>query len=299
MSHELQIPQPAGQLARLVRRAWRAPTVALAYATVVIMGVLAVLAPLIAPQNPYDLMQIDIMDNMLPPMETGFGGIPYLLGTDDQGRDILSGILYGLRISLFVGLVSGLIALLIGTCVGLTAAYFGGFADSILMRIVDVQLSVPSILVALVLIVILGNGVGNVVLALVFVQWAYFARAARSAAMVERVKDYVQAARGLRLGNAYIMFREILPNSMPPLLVIGSAEVAGAIRLEATLSFLGLGLPVTEPSLGLMIANGYQYMLTGEYWLSMYPGIALLVAVAGLNTIGDHLRDVLDPRRIG
>jgi peptide/nickel transport system permease protein len=251
----------------------------------------------LAPQNPYDLAQLNITDGMLPPLSSGFDGRFYLLGTDDQGRDILSGILYGLRTSVVVGVSSGCIAAAIGTSIGLLAGYFGGIIDSLLMRIVDLQLSLPAILIALVLVATVGNGAGNIVLALVIVQWAYFARTARSAAVVERRKDYIQAARSLRIGSPTIIFREMLPNCLPPLIVIASAEIASAIRLEATLSFLGLGLPITQPSLGLMIANGYQYMLSGQYWISIYPGLVLLVVIASLNTLGDHVRDASNPRR--
>jgi peptide/nickel transport system permease protein len=220
----------------------------------------------------------------------------YLLGTDGQGRDMLSAIFYGLRVSLLVGVASGLIALTIGGLLGVLAAYAGGRFESVLMRIVDIQLGFPAILVALILIAVLGKGVDKIIVALVCVQWAYYARTARSAALVERGKEYMEAARGLGLGRARIVLRHLLPNALPPLIVVGTVQVAHAIALEATLSFLGLGLPTTEPSLGLLIANGYEYLLSGKYWISMYPGVALLVTILAINLVGDQLRDQLNPR---
>ena len=258
---------------------------------------LAVLAPWITPQNPYDLAQLDIMDGRLPPGEVSPGtGMKFWLGTDDQGRDMLSGIIYGLRISLMVGVLSMIVALTIGTTVGMMAAYFGGRVDSIIMRIVDMQLSFPAILIALILLAVLGQGVEKVIIALITVQWAYYARTVRGTALVERGKEYIEAAQCLALSPSRIVFKHMLPNCMPPLIVVGTVQVAHAIALEATLSFLGLGLPITEPSLGLLIANGYEYLLSGKYWISMFPGVALLITIVSVNLMGDHLRDVLNPR---
>ncbi|WP_144637050.1 ABC transporter permease [Bordetella genomosp. 13] len=258
----------------------------------------ALLAPWIAPQNPYDIGALDIMDSKLPPGGESLAGGTYLLGTDGQARDVLSAILYGLRTSLTVGFVSVLAAFAIGAAVGLVAAYFGGRVDALLMRVVDIQLSFPAILVALMLLAILGKGVDKVIIALVVVQWAYFARAARGAALVERGKEYVEAARCLSLGWGRILFRHVLPNCMPPLIVIATIDLAHAIALEATLSFLGVGVPVTEPSLGMLISNGFEYLLSGQYWISFFPGIALAVAIIAINLVGDHLRDVLNPRHV-
>lgn len=258
---------------------------------------IALFAPWIAPQNPYDLGKLDLLDARLPPGErAGSGQMTYLLGTDGQGRDMLSAILYGLRVSLYVGVASGVIALTIGAVLGVLAAYAGGRFEQVLMRIVDIQLGFPAILVALILLAVLGKGVDKIIIALVAVQWAYYARTARSAALVERSKEYVEAARALGLSNARIVLRHLLPNSLPPLIVVGTVQVAHAIALEATLSFLGLGLPTTEPSLGLLIANGYEYLLSGKYWISVYPGIALLLTILAINLVGDQLRDVLNPR---
>ena len=187
---------------------------------------------------------------------------------------------------------------MIGTLLGLLAAYAGGKTDALIMRLVDLILSFPSILVAMMILAWLGKGVGNVVLTLVILEWAYYARTARGQALVERRKEYVEAAHCQGIPNWRIMVKHILPNCLPPLIVIGTLQIARAITLEATLSFLGLGVPVTEPSLGLLISNGYQYMLSGEYWISFYPGIALLVTIVAINLVGDRLRDVLNPRNV-
>ena len=259
-------------------------------ALLALIVLIALAAPWLAPQDPYDLAKLDLLDSRQPP------GGKYLLGTDGQGRDMLSAIFYGLRVSLYVGVASGVIALTLGALVGVLAAYVGGRFESLLMRVVDIQLGFPAILVALVLIAVLGKGLDKIIIALVCVQWAYYARTARSAALVERGKEYIEAARGLGLSHARIVFRHLLPNALPPLIVVGTVQVAHAIALEATLSFLGLGLPTTEPSLGLLIANGYEYLLSGRYWISMYPGIALLLTILSINLVGDQLRDVLNPR---
>lgn len=256
----------------------------------------AIFAPLISPQNPYDLAQLDVVDGRLEPGAQAPGGGTYWLGTDDQGRDMLSAIFYGLRISLMVGATSTVLALIIGLTLGLTAAYFGGRIETLIMRIVDIQLSFPAILIALILIAVLGQGTGKVIAALVTVQWAYYARTVRGAALVEKRKEYMEAARCLALSPARIVFRHLLPNCLPPMIVVATVQVAAAIALEATLSFLGLGLPITEPSLGLLIANGYQYLLSGKYWISFFPGIALLLTIVSINLVADQLRDVLNPR---
>ena len=257
----------------------------------------AVFAPYISPQDPYDLAQLDIMDGRLEPgAKNTIGDYTYWLGTDDQGRDMLSGIFYGLRTSLGVGAMSALLALMLGGTMGLIAAYFGGRTDTLIMRVVDIQLSFPSILIALVLLAILGQGVDKIIIALVAAQWAYYARTIRGTALVERRKEYIEAAACLALSHRHIVFRQLLPNCLPPLIVVGTVQVAHAIALEATLSFLGIGLPVTEPSLGLLISNGFEYMLSGKYWISFFPGVALLLTIVSINLVGDQLRDVLNPR---
>ena len=256
----------------------------------------ALSAPWIAPQNPYDLAQLDIVDARLPPGSINADGKLFVLGTDDQGRDMLSGIFYGLRTSIAVGVASTVIALTIGLSVGLTAAFTGGRLETLIMRLVDIQLSFPAILIALVLLAVLGQGVDKIIVALVAVQWAYYTRTVRATALVELNKEYVEAARCLALSSARIVFRHLLPNCLPPLIVVATVQVAAAIALEATLSFLGLGLPITEPSLGLLISNGYTYLLSGKYWISFFPGLALLTTIVAINLVGDQLRDVLNPR---
>jgi peptide/nickel transport system permease protein len=261
-----------------------------------IIMLIAIFAPLISPQNPYDLAQLDVMDSRLPPGSASPTGGTFWLGTDDQGRDMLSAIFYGLRISLAVGVIATVIALAIGLALGLVAAYFGGRTETIIMRIADIQLSFPAILIALILLAVLGQGMFKIIAALVTVQWAYYARTVRSAALVEKRKEYIEAARCLALAPPRIVFRHLLPNCLPPLIVVATVQVAAAIALEATLSFLGLGLPITEPSLGLLIANGYQYLLSGKYWISFFPGVALLLTIVSINLVADQMRDVLNPR---
>ena len=266
-------------------------------ALLVVIVIAAIAAPIISPQNPYDLAQLDVMDSKLAPGEqSASSGKTYWLGTDDQGRDMLSGIFYGLRISLAVGVASTVIALAIGLTLGLAAAYFGGWVDALIMRIADIQLSFPAILLALILLAVLGQGIDKIIAALVTVQWAYYARTVRSSALVERQKEYIEAARVLALSQARIVFRHLLPNCLPPLIVVATVQIAHAILLESTLSFLGLGLPITEPSLGLLISNGFQYLLSGKYWISFYPGLALLLSILAINLVADQLRDVLNPR---
>ncbi|UPY95184.1 ABC transporter permease [Pectobacterium sp. 21LCBS03] len=261
-----------------------------------IFVLLALFAPLLSPQNPYDLMQLDIMDGRLAPGAQSMAGMTYWLGTDDQGRDLFSAILYGTRISLIVGFSSAVLALLIGASLGLISAYVGGKTDATIMRIVDIQLSFPPILIALILLAVLGQGVDKIIMALVVTQWAYYARTIRGSALVERRRSYVDAARSMALSNRRILFRHILPNCLAPLIVVATMRIAYAIMLEATLSFLGIGLPVTEPSLGLLISNGFEYLMSGDYWISFFPGLTLLLLIVAINLVGDALRDILNPR---
>lgn len=262
----------------------------------VLLCLIALLAPVISPQNPYDQAQLNLLDSELPPGGVGMDGTTYVLGTDGQGRDMLSAIFYGLRISLGIGLASGLVAFTIGLMVGISAAYFGGRFDTLVMRIVDIQLGFPAILIALVLLAVVGRGVDKVVIALVASQWVYFARAARGAGIANSKMEYIAAARCLALSTPRVLFRHLLPNCLPPLIVVCTVQVGNAIALEATLSFLGVGLPVTKPSLGLLIANGYQYMLSDMQWISFYPGIALLITIVSINLVADQLREALNPR---
>lgn len=291
---------PAVDVESPFKRLWgefAASKLALVGLTLLVSVVLiAVFAPLISPQNPYDLAQLDVMSGKLAPGEQSMAGKTHLLGTDDQGRDMLSGIFYGLRISLGVGVISTVVALAIGLFFGLIAAYFGGWVDTLIMRVVDIQLSFPAILIALILLALLGQGADKIVIALITVQWAYYARTVRASALVEKQKEYIEAAQVLALSKTRILFRHMLPNCLPPLIVVATVQVAHAISLEATLSFLGLGLPITEPSLGLLISNGFTYLMSGKYWISFYPGLALLITIVAINLVADQLRDVLNPR---
>lgn len=284
-------------LRRFARNYFSSKIAAIGFIALVLIILAAIFAPLISPQDPYDLSRLDVMDSRLEPGQKSVdGSMTFVMGTDEQGRDMLSAILYGIRISVAVGVSSTIIALLIGLTLGLLAGYSGGRTEAFIMRVADIQLSFPPILIALILLALTGQGIGKIIIALVAVQWAYYARTARSAALVERKKEYIEAATCLGLSPMRIIFGHLLPNCLPPLIVIAALQVASAISLEATLSFLGLGLPVTEPSLGLLIANGFQYLLSGKYWISFFPGLALLVTVVAINLVADQLRDVLNPR---
>ncbi|MEQ3641865.1 MAG: ABC transporter permease [Paracoccus sp. (in: a-proteobacteria)] len=275
------------------RRSWVAVG---ALAVIVTLLIASFGAPWLVPQDPYDLGQLDWADAFLQPGQTGSGGYVHLLGTDNAGRDMLSAILYGLRTSFLIGISAGVLALTLGISIGLTAAYFGGRIEALLMRIVDLQLSMPAILLALVMAAVLGQGVPQIILALVVAQYAYFARTTHGAASVERRKDYIEAARSTPLPTRRILFKHLLPNVLPPLIVVATVQVASAISLEATLSFLGVGLPLTEPSLGSLISNGFKYIHAGRSWLSIYPGVFLMITVVAINLVGDQVRTVIDPR---
>jgi len=290
-------PPPQTPWSRIRKQFMLSKTATAALVVFALLFVVAWGAPVFSPQNPYDLATVSIVDAELAPgARSEASGMLHVLGTDGAGRDLLSAIFYGLRISMAVGLLSAMAALCIGTTAGLAAAYFGGRVDAFLMRVVDLQLSLPAILVALVLLASLGQGVDKTLLALIIVQWAYYARNVRGAALVEQQKEYVEAAMGQGLPAGRIMFRHVLPNCMGTLIVTGTLQTAHAISLEATMSFLGIGLPQTEPSLGLLIANGFEYMLTNKYWISVYPGIALVLLVGSINLIGDRLRVVFNPK---
>ncbi len=283
-----------------VRRFWNeyseSKVAALAFFVLCAIVLTAFAGPFLTIQDPYDLAQISILDSSMPPGSESMDGATFFLGTDDQGRDLLSAIVYGLRISLLVGVVSGALAVVMGTAIGIFSAYAGGRIDNAIMRVVDLFLGFPSFLIALICLAVLGRGADKVVLALVLSQWANFARIVRGVAIVEREKEYMEAAKGLALPKTRIVFGHLLPNCMPPLIVVSTMNVAFSITLEASLSFLGVGLPITEPSLGLLISNGYEYILTGKHWMSVYPGVALLITVASINLVADRLRDVFNPR---
>ncbi len=256
----------------------------------------AVATPAIAPQNPYDPLQIYGWEASSPPGTPGSGGYLYLLGTDGLGRDIVSCILYGLRISLVVSVTSAAIAALIGLTAGVSAAFFGKWVDIAIMRLVDLQLSLPTILIALIAIVTLGPGMDRIILALIIAQWATYARLARGIALSETGKPYMDSARLLRMPTSRIIFRHLLPNSIAPAVTLIPIEIGHAVALEATLSFLGLGVPLDKPSLGSTVANGFQYLLTGQYWISLFPGLALFGLIASINLVGEDIRRRLDPR---
>ncbi len=259
----------------------------------VIFIVVALLCPWISPQNPYDLTQLLLENSNLAPRWTP--GM-FMLGSEGQGRDLFSAILYGLRVSLYVGLASTFLSAVFGTLMGLVAGYTGGRTDALIMRLADIQLSFPAILIALVIMAIWGQGLFKIIVAISVVNWVFYARTARGSTLSERSKDYVDAARATGMSSAAIMLREVLPNIVAPIIVIGTVRVANAIILESTLSFLGLGVPITEPSLGSLIYDGYQVLFSGFWWISVLPGLALMGVVLGINLLGDRLRDVLNPR---
>ncbi len=285
----------------------RSPVAIVAAAVSVLMILAAVLAPWIAPYNPFDPGSLNLMDGFTPPGQpNAFTGNTYVLGTDNQGRDILSTILYGARISLFVGFSAVLFAMVLGIGLGLLAGWRGGWVDSLLMRVADVQLSFPSILIALLIFGVARGfippgmreqvAIWVLIVAIGLSDWVQYARVVRGATMVEKGKEYVQAARVIGVHPARIVLRHILPNVMGPVLVIATIGLALAIIAEATLSFLGVGVPPTQPSLGTLIRIGQQYLFSGEWWILLFPSIALLALALSVNLLGDWLRDALNPR---
>ena len=283
------------------------PGAALAAIALGVIGLAAAFAPLIAPQNPFDLMSFDLLDAGLPPAWLEGSNPRFLLGTDAQGRDLFSAILYGTRISLIVGLLAVAIQAAIGIPLGLVAAYRGGSVDTAVTRAADIQLSLSTLMMAIIALALFRAGLGGDILSryavplLVVVigvaEWPYFARTARAAAQVEAAKDYVRAARALGSSGLAIVSRHILPNILSPLIVLATTQVAGAIMAEAALSFLGLGMPVTKPSLGTLIRSGYDLMFAGAWWVTVLPGLVLIAVLISVNVLGDALRDLLDPRR--
>ena len=268
--------------------------------------VAALFAPLIAPHDPFDLVNLDVMDSFIPPMWELDGDPRFLLGTDDQGRDMLSAIIHGARVSLFIGFASVVLALVLGVGLGLWAGFVGGRIDAFLMRVAEIQLSFPTILIALLINGVLRGALHieqQVYLAYVVLVlsigvsgWVQYARTVRGSTMVERNKEYVQAARVIGIHPWLIMLRHILPNVTGPVLVIATIHLAVAIISEATLSFLGVGVPPTEPSLGTLIRIGNDFLFSGEWWITIFPGVALAVLVLAVNLLGDWLRDALNPK---
>ena len=285
----------------------RSPVTIVSFTIVVTLILLALLADFVAPTNPFDPASLNLMNGFTPPLEpNAFTGETFVLGTDDQGRDLLSAIIYGLRVSLFVGLTAVILAMLIGVSLGLLAGYRGGWIDSLIMRVADIQMTFPSILIA-VLIFGVARGllppdlrdelaISVLIIAIGLSEWVPFARTVRGTTMVEKEKEYVQAARLIGLGKVQIMVRHILPNVLSPVLVIATITLALAIIAEATLSFLGVGAPPTEPSLGTLIRIGQDFLFSGEWWILLFPSVTLLALALSVNLLGDWLRDTLNPR---
>ena len=285
----------------------RAPLAMLAAAVVLFLFIIAILAPLVAPTNPFDPASLNLMNGFTPPMTPNmFTGQSFVMGTDDQGRDLLSAIIYGLRVSLFVGVMSFLLAIGIGVSLGLVAGYLGGWLDNLIMRVADIQLTFPSILIAMLIFGVLRGiippdlrdemAIFVLIAAIGLSEWVPFARTVRATALVEKEKEYVQAARLIGLRRGQIMWRHILPNVIGPVLVIATITLALAIIAEATLSFLGVGAPPTEPSLGTLIRIGQDYLFSGEWWILAFPAVTLLALALSVNLLGDWLKDTLNPR---
>jgi len=276
-------------------------------AALVVIGIFAALfAPWVAPHNPFDLKTLNLLDAFTPPAFTANGTRNYLLGTDDQGRDVLSAIIFGSRMSLIIGLLATLLAMVFGVTMGLVSGYAGGKIDAFIMRVADIQLSFPAILIALLIDgvarVVLPRGshdqlaVYVLVLAIAASGWVGYARTVRGSTLVERNKEYVQAARVIGRHPLAIMFSHVLPNVLGPVLVIGTLQIGAAIITESALSFLGVGVPPTQPSLGTLIRIGNDFLFSGEWWITVFPGMALVILVLSINVLGDWLRDALNPR---
>ena len=271
-----------------------------------ILVVLATFSPIIAPFDPYDLTHLDIMDSEIPPFWEDGADPRFILGTDDQGRDLWSTILYGMRVSLLIGLLAVLLQAVIGITIGLVSGYVGGKTDSVLMRIADVQLSFSTLMVAIIILAIVQSAFGSdafnqwamVILILIIglAEWPQIARTVRASVLAEKEKEYVDAAKVMGFGPIRIMFKHILPNCLSPIFVISTVQIANAIITEASLSFLGLGMPVTEPSLGSLISIGKQYLFSGSWWITLIPGGFLVVLVIVINLLGDFLRDTFNPK---
>lgn len=289
-----------------VWHSFRSSPVAMAAAAVAALCVFcAAFAPWVAPHDPFDLASLELADSRLPPAWEEEGKPKYLLGTDDQGRDILSALMYGARISLLVGLASVLLSVIVGVSLGLLSGFVGGRVDAFIMRVCDVMLSFPAILIALLI-----DGVGRalfpnahdtlafavLILAIALSGWVKFARTVRGSTLVERNKEYVQAARVIGVSKWRIMWRHVLPNVTGPVLVLATIDIGQAILIEATLSFLGVGVPPTQPSLGTLIRVGNDFLFSGEWWITIFPGIVLVMIALSVNLLGDWLRDALNPR---
>lgn len=257
---------------------------------------IVVFGPLLVHQDPYDIASLELLDAYKPPVWLEGGDVRFLLGTDGQGRDVLASIIYGTRISLFISLAAMICSSVIGASLGLVAGYYGGRLDGIIMRVADVQLSFPSLLIALFLMSAFGNGLGKVLISLTCVGWVIYARTVRGSTLSEKQKEYVQAAQAAGLPNHKIIVRHILPNVLTPLIVVATIQIGTFILIEASLSFLGVGVPISQPSLGLLVKNGFDVLLSGLWWTSVFPGAFIMMLVFGINLLGDFLRDELNPR---
>lgn len=310
MSTPPSVPRAPSALARFLDGdVWhsfkQSPTAVVAAAIAFVCLFCSAFAPWVSPHNPFDLASLNLSDARLPPAWSEGGTVKYLLGTDDQGRDILSALFYGARLSLLVGLASVLLSMVVGVALGLLSGFAGGTIDAFIMRVCDVMLSFPSILIALLI-----NGVGRalfpnanetlafgvLILAIALPGWVQYARTVRGSTLVERNKEYVQAARVIGVAPLRIMFRHVLPNVLGPVLVLATIQVAAAILTEATLSFLGVGVPPTSPSLGTLIRVGNDFLFSGEWWITIFPGAMLVLIALSVNLLGDWLRDALNPR---
>jgi len=284
----------------------RDPIALTSFIVLLALVVAALLAPLIAPQNPYDQMQIDIMDSEIPPAWQDEADPRFVLGTDHMGRDMYSTILYGMGISLVIGVSAVLLQAVIGVSIGLVAGYLGGRIDAFFMRLADIQLSLSTLMVAIIALAIFQAAFGSelyeelaivmLILVIGIAEWPQYARTVRASVLAERQKEYVDAARVIGFGAGRIMWRHILPNTMSPILVISTVQIANAIISEAALSFLGLGMPVTMPSLGSLIRSGFEYIFSGAWWITIVPSIVLIVLILVINLLGDWLRDALNPK---
>lgn len=271
--------------------------VAIVSSVVLLLVVLfALFGPFVVAQNPYDLSTLDLSNAFLPPFPAEGSKLPFVLGTDQQGRDLVSAIAYGSRTSLFIGVVGVILSCAVGIFLGVIAGFYGGKLDAFIMRVADIQLSFPSMLIALFLMSIFGRSLGNILISLVLIGWVKFARTVRGETLAVHKKEYVDAARVLGLSNGKIILRYVLPNVLTSLIVLGTMQVGNFILTEATLSFLGLGVPVTEPSLGMLCSDGFDVMFGGMWWVSVFPGLYIVIIVFAINLLGDFLRDELNPK---
>lgn len=274
----------------------RSPSAMIGSAMVILVLAVAILGPLWTVQNPYDVAELELRDAYKPPAWVEGGEARFFLGTDQQGRDMVSAIVYGSRVSLFIGIAGTLLASAIGITLGLVAGYFGGRVDAIIMRIADIQLSFPTMLIALFLMSLLGKGVANILISLTLVGWVRYARTVRGETLTVKKSEYIEATRVIGLPDRRILFRHVLPNVFASIIVLSTIQVGSFILTEASLSFLGLGVPLTRPSLGMLCNNGFNVLYSGLWWVSIIPGLYIMLIVFGINLLGDFLRDELNPK---